>query len=258
MVVLRWTIIGYLYQELLMLLRASASKQRLPTSLVATYPPHKVPWQHSLCILTCLKSRHQRCSEVLYLTLESSPNFWLFSQTQQWAPRLPASAHWSPSTETSCSEGLCVLSHHCSCKSSWESQSWTFWIPCRLPRQAAWRAGFCLKGTPAGQPSAELGEGETALRDSWYRGVLMSLLVREQLQRWIMWSYATWVTVCRNSTTDIRPPLAGWGHLWCLATTGFGKKWGSSHIPCLDLCSETGRNCHCAHFVGNNDCMCRK
>lgn len=65
--VLRWTIIGYLYQELLMLLRASASKQRLPTSsLVATYPQHKVPWQHSLCILTRLNSTHQRCSEILY------------------------------------------------------------------------------------------------------------------------------------------------------------------------------------------------
>lgn len=60
---------------------------------------------------------------MLYLMPGSALNFCRLSEAHKWVPRLPTFANWITSRETSCSKGPGILSHRCSCKSSWESQS---------------------------------------------------------------------------------------------------------------------------------------
>lgn len=198
-------------------------------------------------------------SEVLRIRI-SSENLWLLSETQQWAARLLAFARWSPSIETSCSKGPRALSHPCCCKSSWESQSWTSWIPCKLPRQAIIRS---LKSTFL--PSQDTGwwaiSRTGGRRDCSYGQLVLRGPNEPSCLGAATEVYHVVLHYVGESLEEFQHrDMASTGRFrasWSLATTGVGKKWGYGHIPCLDLCSETGRNCHRAHFVGNNECMWR-
>lgn len=135
-----------------MLLRASASKQRLPTSsLVATYPQHKVPWQHSLCTLTWLNSMYQRCSEMLYLMLGSALNFCLLSETGLGKGEgVPIDRVWrgpnSPSCLGAANKVHCVVLHYVCKVRVWKNSTTEEW-----PLLADFRSLQCPATTGVGE-----------------------------------------------------------------------------------------------------------
>lgn len=210
MVVLRWAIIGYLYQELLMLLRASASKQRLLTSLFATYPPHKVPQQHSLCLLTCLNSRHQRCLEVFTWHLRALWISCCFLRHNSGQPgclplhigalpqRPPALRDPASSPTTAGRSRAEHPGSHVSCQ---HRQS-----------QGAWRGDFCLLGTLARQPSAELVEGETAPRGPNEPATEVYHVVL--LHRWVRWEFGGILPQRCGHHWQIQGVVVS-SHYWC-------------------------------------------
>lgn len=98
----------YLYQELQILLRASESKQRLPTScLVATHPQHEIHLSTDTAQPAYPNMTEQHAPE---MPRDVAPDPWECSEFLAAfgvpaVSRLPASANCSPSRETSCSTG---------------------------------------------------------------------------------------------------------------------------------------------------------
>lgn len=130
-----------------MLLRASESKQRLPTAcLAATHPQQEIHLCTDTAQPACPNVTEQHAPEMLR---DAAPDTWECSEflAAFRVPAVggrPASASCSPSRQTSCSTGHPVSPPPVPGQLGQQELNGT-WVPCRLPRRVLavqWKRGL--------------------------------------------------------------------------------------------------------------------